>query len=80
MTPDSGVTSQDGGCSLVVSRAVTISPESAETLERTFREHLHLVEKAPGFQHLETWWDVTRPCVFQMVSCWDDADSFRRYM
>jgi heme-degrading monooxygenase HmoA len=79
MTPGSGVTSQDGGCSLVVSSAVTISPESAETLERAFRERLDLVEKVPGFQRLETWRDVMRPGVFQMVPWWDDADSFRRY-
>jgi heme oxygenase (mycobilin-producing) len=80
MAPDSGVTSQDGGCGFVVSSEVTIAPESAETLERAFPERLHLVEKAPGFQRLETWRDVTRPGVFQMVSWWDDADSFRRYM
>jgi heme-degrading monooxygenase HmoA len=75
----SGVTSKDGGCSLVVGSAVTTSPESAETLERAFRERLNLAEKAPGFQRLETWRDVTRPGVFQMMSWWD-ADSFRRYM
>jgi len=80
MTPDSDVTGQDGSCGFVVSSEVTISPESAEALERAFRERLHLVEKAPGFQRLETWRDVTRPGVFQMVSWWDDADSFRRYM
>ena len=80
MTPDSDVTGQDGGCGFVVSSEVTISPERAETLERAFRERLHLVEKAPGFQRLETWRDVTRPGVFQMVSWWDNADSFRRYM
>ena len=80
MTPDSDVTCQDGGCGFVVSSEVTISPEHAETLERAFRERLHLVEKAPGFQRLETWRDLTRPGVFQMVSWWDDTDSFRRYM
>ena len=80
MTPDSDVTGQDGGYGFVVSSEVTISPESAETLERAFRERLHLVEKTPGFQRLETWRDITRPGVFQMVSWWDDADSFRRYM
>ena len=80
MTPGSGVTGQDGDCGFVVSSEVTIAPESAETLERAFRERLHLVEKAAGFQRLETWRDVTRPGVFQMVSWWDDADSFRRYM
>jgi YVTN family beta-propeller protein len=50
MTPDSGVTGQDGGRGFVVSSEVTISPESAGTLERSFRERLHLVEKAPGFR------------------------------
>ena len=79
MTPDSGVKGQDGR-SFVVSSEVTISPESAENLEQSFRERLHFVEKAPGFQRLETWRDVTRPGVFQMVSWWDNADSFRRYM
>jgi heme oxygenase (mycobilin-producing) len=80
MTPDSGVTGQDAGRGFVVSSEVTISPESAGTLEHAFRERLHLVEKAPGFQRLETWRDVTRPGVFQLVSWWDNADSFRRYM
>lgn len=76
----SGQTGQDGGRGFVVSSEVTISPESAGILERSFRERVRLVEKAPGFQRLETWRDVTRPGVFQMVSWWDDAESFRRYM
>ena len=80
MTPGSDVTGQDGGCGFVVSSEVTISPESAEILERAFRERLHLVEEAPGFQRLEIWRDVTRPGVFQMVSWWNSPDSFRRYM
>src|SRR3984885_2459773 len=80
MRPDRDVNSQDGGCGFVVSSEVTISPESAEILERAFRDRLRLVEKAPGFQRLETWRDVTRPGVFQLVSWWDDDDSFHRYM
>jgi heme-degrading monooxygenase HmoA len=80
MTPDHGATTQNDGRGFVVSSEVTISPESAETLERAFAGRLHLVEKAPGFQRLETWRDVTRPGVFQLVSWWDDVDSFRRYM
>ena len=80
MAPDSDLNSQDGGCGFVVSSEVTISPESAEILERAFRERLHLVENAPGFRRLEIWRDVTRPGVFQMVSWWNAADSFRRYM
>jgi heme-degrading monooxygenase HmoA len=80
MTPGSDVTGQDGGCGFVVSSEVTISPESAGTLERSFRERLRLVENAPGFRQLETWRDAARPGVFQMVSWWDDAESFRRYM
>jgi hypothetical protein len=47
MTPDGGVTGQDGDRGFVVSSEVTISPESAETLDRAFRERLHLVEMAP---------------------------------
>jgi hypothetical protein len=60
MTPDGGVIGQDGGRGFVVSSEVTISPESAETLEHSFRERLRLVEKAPGFQRLETWRDRPR--------------------
>jgi heme-degrading monooxygenase HmoA len=78
--PDDAVTGEDDGRGFVVSSEVTISPEGAGTLERAFRERLRLVEKAPGFQRLETWRDVTRPGVFQLVSWWDNADSFRRYM
>ena len=80
MRADSDVTSQDSCCGFVVSSEVTISPESARILERSFVERLRLVEKAPGFRRLETWRDVTRPGVFQMVSWWDNAESFRRYM
>jgi heme oxygenase (mycobilin-producing) len=79
MTSDSGLKGLEGR-GFVVSSEVTISPDSAADLERSFRERLHLVERAPGFQRLETWRDVTRPGVFQMVSWWDNADSFRRYM
>jgi heme-degrading monooxygenase HmoA len=42
------MTAQDGH-GFVVSSEVTISPGSAGILERSFRERLHLVEKAPGF-------------------------------
>jgi len=80
MTPNSGVTGQDGDRGFVVSSEVTISPESEGILERSFRERLRLVENAPGFQRLQIWRDVTRPGVFQMVSWWDNSDSFRRYI
>jgi heme oxygenase (mycobilin-producing) len=80
MTPESGVTGHDGGRGFVVISEVSISPESAEALERSFRERLRFVERAPGFQRRQTWRDITRPGVFQVVSWWDDADSFRRYM
>jgi heme oxygenase (mycobilin-producing) len=80
MRPDDGATTQDDGRAFVVSSEVTIAPEGAATLERAFADRLRLVEKALGFQRLETWRDVTRPGVFQLVSWWDDADSFRRYM
>jgi heme-degrading monooxygenase HmoA len=63
-----------------VSSEITISPESAITLERSFRERLRIVEQSPGFQRLEIWRDVTRPGVFQMASWWDNAERFRRYM
>jgi heme-degrading monooxygenase HmoA len=77
MTPDHGATTQNDGRGFVVSSEVTISPESAETLERAFGERLRLAERAPGFQRLETWQDVARPGVFQLVSWWDNAVSFR---
>jgi heme oxygenase (mycobilin-producing) len=64
----------------VVSSEVTISPEGAETLELAFRARLHLVEQAAGFQRIEVWRDLSHPGVFQMVSWWADADSFRAYM
>jgi len=80
MTPDDGATTQEHGRGFVVSSEVTIAPEGAATLERAFADRVRLVEKAPGFQRLETWRDVTCPGVFQLVSWWDDADSFRRYM
>ena len=42
MTPDSGVTGQDAGRGFVVSSEVTISPESAGTLEHAFRERRYM--------------------------------------
>jgi heme oxygenase (mycobilin-producing) len=64
----------------VVTSEVTIPPDSALTLEQAFRERLHLVEAAPGFQRIEIWRDLARPGVFAMVSWWDCSDSFLRYM
>jgi heme-degrading monooxygenase HmoA len=66
--------------SYVVSSEVTIAADSADILERAFKDRLHLVEQAPGFQRLEVWRDLTQDGVFQMVSWWDDVDSFRTYM
>jgi heme-degrading monooxygenase HmoA len=80
MTPYSDGPGRDSGRGFVVTSEAAISPESGGILECSFRERLHLVEKSPGFRHLETWPDVTRPDVFQMVSWWDNAESFRRYM
>lgn len=64
----------------VVSSEVTISPEREEQLEQAFRDRMHLVETAPGFQRLEVWRDINLPGVFQMVSWWNDATCFRDYM
>jgi heme oxygenase (mycobilin-producing) len=69
-----------GSDSFVVSSEVTIAAENADILQRSFRERLHLVESAVGFQRIEIWEDVARPGVFQMVSWWDSPDCFRRYM
>jgi heme-degrading monooxygenase HmoA len=80
MTPYSDGPGRDGGHGFVVTSKVTISTESSGILKCSFRERLHLVEKSPGFRHLVTWRDVTRPGVFQMVSWWENAESFRRYM
>lgn len=68
------------GETFVVSCEVTISPEHGEQLEQTFRDRLHLVEAAPGFQRLEVWRDINVPGVLQMVSWWDDEACFRGYM
>ncbi|MDO8309330.1 MAG: antibiotic biosynthesis monooxygenase family protein [Actinomycetota bacterium] len=64
----------------IVSSEVTISPELSDQLEGAFRDRLHLVEAAPGFQRLEVWQDINVPGVFQMVSWWDDAERFAEYM
>lgn len=64
----------------VVSSEVTISLECGDQLEQAFRDRLHLVEEAPGFQRLEVWRDIKLPGVFQMVSWWDDVACFRDYM
>jgi heme oxygenase (mycobilin-producing) len=69
-----------GDLAFVVTSEVTISPDGAQTLEHAFRERLHMVEAAPGFQRIEIWRDLARPGVFAMVSWWDCSDSFRRYM
>jgi heme-degrading monooxygenase HmoA len=64
----------------VVSSEVTISPQNGGQLEQAFRDRLHLVESAPGFQRLEVWQDIALPGVFVMVSWWDDDERFREYM
>ncbi len=68
------------GEAFVVSSEVTISSEHGKQLEQAFRDRLHLVEAAPGFQRLEVWRDINLPGVFQMVSWWDDVACFRDYM
>jgi heme oxygenase (mycobilin-producing) len=71
---------EDIDCAFIVSSEVTIASEGAETLELAFRARVHLVEQAAGFQRIEVWRDLVHPGVFQMVSWWDDADSFGTYM
>lgn len=63
----------------VVSSEVTIAAAAASTLERAFLERVHLVESAPGFQRIEIWRDFSQEGVVQMVSWWDNVESFRRY-
>jgi heme-degrading monooxygenase HmoA len=71
---------EGAGETFVVSSEVTISPERGAQLAQAFRDRLHLVEAAPGFQRLEVWQDIGLPGVFQMVSWWDDVACFRDYM
>jgi heme-degrading monooxygenase HmoA len=63
-----------------VTSEVTIAPQAADDLARAFRDRLHLVEDAPGFQRLEVWRDLVHSGVFQMVSWWDTESDFRIYM
>lgn len=74
------MTGEDVGFAFVVSSEVTIPVEGAEALEFAFRARLRRVEQAPGFQRIEVWRDLSNPGVFQMVSWWDDSESFRSYM
>ena len=68
------------GAVFVITSEVTIPPEHAGALEAAFQDRVRLVESAPGFQRIEVWSELARPGVFQMVSWWDTAESFRAYM
>jgi heme-degrading monooxygenase HmoA len=74
------MTGQGDAGTFVVCSEVTIAAQSHGMLEQAFRQRLRLVEQAAGFQRLEVWREVSKSGVFQMVSWWDDAESFRRYM
>ncbi|MFW6010179.1 MAG: antibiotic biosynthesis monooxygenase, partial [Actinomycetota bacterium] len=51
-----------------------------DELVSAFDERLRLVERWPGFKHLEVWADRQDPTEFVMVSWWDREEDFRAYM
>ncbi|MEX2549878.1 MAG: diguanylate cyclase [Nitriliruptoraceae bacterium] len=46
----------------------------------SFTDRLRLVDRWPGFRHLEVWADRADPTSFVMVSWWDREEDFRAYM
>lgn len=68
------------GVDFVITSEVTIASDDADLLQAAFQDRIRMVEAAAGFQRIEVWRDIARPGVFQMVSWWDGAEDFRRYM
>lgn len=64
----------------VVASDLEVAAPGAPALEAAFRSRMREVENHPGFRKLEVWRDVRREGTYQMVSWWDDEQSFRAYM
>lgn len=56
-----------------------IASDEAPALIEAFRQRVHLVESATGFQRLEVW-QGSEPGEVLMVSWWRDRDCFKAYM
>ena len=81
MSSDATGQDDDGGTGpYVVASEIAIAMTAADVLERAFRNRLHEVETAPGFQRLEVWRDNHEPGIYLMVSWWDSQQSFTAYM
>lgn len=74
------MTADATGPSFIVVSDVVVSPEGSEALEAAFRARLGEVEQVAGFQRLEVWRDARVAGSYQMVSWWDDEQSWRAYM
>jgi heme oxygenase (mycobilin-producing) len=59
---------------------LTVPESDHERLERHFRERARLVDAFPGF----LWLQLVRPeagaATHTFVTCWENRESFRRYM
>ena len=64
----------------VVASDLEVAAQGAPALEAAFRSRMREVEVHPGFIRLEVWRDAKREGAYQMVSWWDDEQSFRSYM
>lgn len=56
-----------------------IAEDEAPVLINAFRQRVHLVDSAPGFQRLEVW-QGSEPGEILMVSWWRDRECFKTYM
>ena len=56
-----------------------IAEDEAPGLIRAFRQRVHLVDSAAGFQRLEVW-QGGEPGEILMVSWWRDRECFKAYM
>jgi heme-degrading monooxygenase HmoA len=64
----------------VVVSDLEVAAVGADALEAAFRSRMREVEDHPGFRRLEVWRDARCEGAYQMVSWWDDEQSFRSYM
>ncbi|TPG13439.1 antibiotic biosynthesis monooxygenase family protein [Pedococcus bigeumensis] len=70
----------DGDESTYVSVShLRIAEEEAPGLIQAFRQRVHLVDSALGFQRLEVW-QGSEPGEILMVSWWRDRECFKAYM
>jgi diguanylate cyclase (GGDEF)-like protein len=78
--PGRAVTPVGNSQAFVAFSQISVAEDGRGSLEEAFAHRLGAVDHWPGFRSLEVWADVADPTSYVMVSWWDSAADFRRYM